>query len=158
MIRQWRDWPRGDRLAIIGILAAIIVPTIVGLYADQARAAIAKTSVMWRVILLPVPLWAVIALLAAQALLLRILKNVAWKAVDSDELRLLRFLNEGRLRFDRLTFLMEVHPEVMKLLIVNLRKKGYLTVPVIRLSSTDELDMIELSHAGRLLLRKRGLL
>ena len=154
MIRPWKDWSRADKIALTGIIATIIVTIVVGLYPDQARAVVAKTSVPWRVVFLPVPLWLVVFLMAGEVLLLRVLR----RAVDPEELKLLESLKNGRLPLHELTKVMGLRSEVMKLHIVNLRKKGYLTAPVIRLSSSDELDMIELSQAGRLLLRKRGLL
>lgn len=154
MIRPWKDWSRADKIALTGIIATIIVTIVVGLYPDQARAVVAKTSVPWRVVFLPVPLWLVVFLMAGEVLLLRVLR----RAVDPEELKLLESLKNERLPLHMLTKVMGLRSEVMKLHIGNLRKKGYLIVPVIRLNSTDELGMIELSQAGRLLLRKRGLL
>lgn len=154
MIRPWKDWSRADKIALTGIIATIIVTIVVGLYPDQARAVVAKTSVPWRVVFLPVPLWLVVFLMVGEVLLLRVLR----RAVDPEELKLLESLKNERLPLHVLTKVMGLRSEVMKLHIWNLRKKGYLIVPVIRLNSTDELDMIELSQAGRLLLRERGLL
>ena len=150
MIRPWKEWSRADKLTLLGIVVAFVV----GLYPAETRGFLSKTSFIGQVAAWPFPLWTVVGLMGAELLVFRVVR----KRITREELAVLEGLKAGAVAIYVLIGTTGIQKERFLLLVGNLREKGYLERSPIRMQSSDELELLHLSHEGRKVLADRNIL